>query len=207
MAKKRLLWQLYLPYLIITILALVLSSWYASYSFRWFYYDEIAQNLESRSWLAGRQILPAVNQKNFDEVDQLCKLLGQTAGIRLTMILPDGRVVGDSDQQPAKMENHADRPEFRRAMNGQTGRSVRFSDCIGNKHEKSSLENYFRYGSFNKKTLTPKKKVTNAINGLVFLRHEGLCHQGSVCLSLFLKPLHGHFPYHPADGHNQNRGD
>jgi two-component system, OmpR family, phosphate regulon sensor histidine kinase PhoR len=131
MAKKRLLWQLYLPYLIITILALVLLSWYASYSFRWFYYDEIAQNLESRTRLVGRQILPAVNQKNFDEVDQLCKLLGQTAGIRLTMILPDGRVVGDSDQQPAKMENHADRPEFRRAMNGQTGRSVRFSDTLG----------------------------------------------------------------------------
>ncbi|MGA2679407.1 MAG: ATP-binding protein [Sedimentisphaerales bacterium] len=131
MAKRRLLWQLYLPYLIITILALVLLSWYASYSFRWFYYDEIAQNLESRIQLAGRQILPAVNQKNFDEVDQLCKLLGQTAGIRLTMILPDGRVVGDSDQQPANMENHADRPEFRQAMNGRTGRSVRFSDTLG----------------------------------------------------------------------------
>lgn len=131
MAKKRLLWQLYLPYLIITILALVLLSWYASYSFRWFYYDEIAQNLESRTRLAGRQILPAVSQKNFDEVDQLCKSLGQTAGIRLTMILPEGRVVGDSDQQPAKMENHADRPEFRQAMNGQTGRSVRFSDTLG----------------------------------------------------------------------------
>ncbi len=130
MAKKRLLWQLYLPYLIITILALVLLSWYASYSFRWFYYDEIAQNLKSRTRLAGRQILPAVSQKSFDEVDQLCKLLGQTAGIRLTMILPDGRVVGDSDQQPAKMENHADRPEFRQAMNGQTGRSVRFSDTL-----------------------------------------------------------------------------
>jgi two-component system phosphate regulon sensor histidine kinase PhoR len=131
MAKRRLLWQLYLPYLIITILALVLLSWYASYSFRWFYYDEIAQNLESRTRLAGRQILPAVSQKSFEEVDQLCKLLGQTAGIRLTMILPDGRVIGDSDQQPAKMENHADRPEFRQAMNGQTGRSVRFSDTLG----------------------------------------------------------------------------
>ena len=47
------------------------------------------------------------------------------------MILPDGRVVGDSDQQPANMENHADRPEFRQAMNGQTGRSVRFSDTLG----------------------------------------------------------------------------
>jgi two-component system phosphate regulon sensor histidine kinase PhoR len=130
MAKKRLLWQLYLPYLIITILALVLLSWYASHSFRWFYYDEIARDLESRTQLAGQQIFPALSQKSFDEVDHLCKLLGQTAGIRLTMILPDGQVVGDSDQQPAKMENHADRPEFRQAMNGQTGRSVRFSDTL-----------------------------------------------------------------------------
>ncbi|MGD0597962.1 MAG: ATP-binding protein [Sedimentisphaerales bacterium] len=131
MAKRRLLWQLYLPYLVITILALVLLSWYASYSFRWFYYDEVARDLKSRTQLAGQQILPVVSQKSFDEVDHLCKLLGQTAGIRLTMILPDGQVVGDSDQQPAKMENHADRPEFRQAMNGQTGRSVRFSDTLG----------------------------------------------------------------------------
>ncbi len=131
MTKKRLLWQLYLPYLIITVLALVILSWYASYSFRWFYYDEIARDLKSRTQLAGRQIFPALSQKSFDEVDHLCKLLGQTAGIRLTIILPDGHVVGDSDQQPAKMENHADRPEFRQAMNNQTGRSVRFSDTIG----------------------------------------------------------------------------
>jgi two-component system, OmpR family, phosphate regulon sensor histidine kinase PhoR len=131
MAKRRLLWQLYLPYLIITILALVLLSWYASYSFRWFYYDEVARDLKSRTQLAGQQILPVVSQKSFDEVDHLCKLLGQTAGIRLTIILPDGQVVGDSDQQPAKMENHADRPEFRQAMNNQTGRSVRFSDTLG----------------------------------------------------------------------------
>jgi two-component system phosphate regulon sensor histidine kinase PhoR len=131
MAKRRLLWQLYLPYLIITILALVLLSWYASYSFRWFYYDEIAGDLKSRTQLAGQQILPTLSQKNFSEVDQLCKSLGTIAGIRLTMILPDGQVVGDSDQQPAKMENHADRPEFRQAMNGQTGRFVRFSDTLG----------------------------------------------------------------------------
>ncbi|MGA2324055.1 MAG: ATP-binding protein [Sedimentisphaerales bacterium] len=131
MAKKRLLWQLYLPYLIITILALVLLSWYASYSFRWFYYDEVAGDLKSRTQLAGQQILPTLSQKNFSEVDQLCKSLGTIAGIRLTMILPDGQVVGDSDQQPAHMENHADRPEFRQAMNGQTGMSVRFSDTLG----------------------------------------------------------------------------
>jgi two-component system phosphate regulon sensor histidine kinase PhoR len=131
MAKRRLLWQLYLPYLIITILALVLLSWYASYSFRWFYYDDVAQNLKSRTELAEQDILTALDEKKFDEVDRLCKTLGQTAGVRLTVIMPDGRVAGDSDQETRRMENHADRPEFRQAMNGQTGRSVRFSDTLG----------------------------------------------------------------------------
>ncbi|MGD0077002.1 MAG: ATP-binding protein [Sedimentisphaerales bacterium] len=131
MAKRRLLWQLYLPYLIITILALVLLSWYASYSFRWFYYDDVAQNLKSRTELAERDILTALEEKKFDEIDRMCKTLGQTAGIRLTVIMPDGRVAGDSDQDVRRMENHADRPEFRQAMNGQTGRSVRFSDTLG----------------------------------------------------------------------------
>ena len=79
MAKRRLLWQLYLPYLIITILALVLLSWYASYSFRWFYYDEVARDLKSRTELAERDILTALDEKKFDEVDHLCKLLGKTA--------------------------------------------------------------------------------------------------------------------------------
>jgi two-component system phosphate regulon sensor histidine kinase PhoR len=131
MAKKRLLWQLYLPYLIITILALVLLSWYASYSFRRFYYDDVAQNLKSRTELAERDILTALDEKKFDEVDQMCKTFGQTAGVRFTVIMPDGRVAGDSDQEPSRMENHSDRPEFRQAMNGQTGKSVRFSDTLG----------------------------------------------------------------------------
>jgi len=47
--------------------------------------------------------------------------------------MPDGLVVGDSDQEPARMENHADRPEFIEAMKGQTGRSVRFSATLGKK--------------------------------------------------------------------------
>ena len=131
MARKRLLWQLYLPYLFVTVLALVLLGWYVSYSFRSFYYEEVAQNLKSRVELARRNILTNLNDKNFEEVDRQCKVLGQTGLFRLTIILSDGTVVGDSDDDVRRMENHADRPEFRQAMNGQTGRSVRFSDTLG----------------------------------------------------------------------------
>jgi two-component system phosphate regulon sensor histidine kinase PhoR len=131
MARRRLLWQLYLPYLVITILAIVISSWYVSYSLHSFYYDEVAQDLKSRTELAGHDISTTLEKGQFDEADRLCKTLGQSAGFRLTVILPDGRVAGDSDQDVQRMENHSDRPEFRQAMNGHTGRSVRFSDTLG----------------------------------------------------------------------------
>ncbi len=43
------------------------------------------------------------------------------------MILPDGKVVGDSDDLPEKMDNHADRPEVADALAGRTGSSQRYS--------------------------------------------------------------------------------
>ena len=131
MAKRRLLWQLYYSYLIITVLALVLVSWYASHSLRGFYYEEVANDLKARTRLAGRQILEVLNEHNLKDIDQLCKTLGQSAGMRLTVILPNGQVLGDSNEQPDRMENHADRPEFIQALKNGTGEAIRFSDTLG----------------------------------------------------------------------------
>src|SRR5258705_8441840 len=46
--------------------------------------------------------------------------MAHDVGARLTVIRPDGRVLIDSDAEPAKMENHAtpSRPEFMAALAG-----------------------------------------------------------------------------------------
>jgi two-component system phosphate regulon sensor histidine kinase PhoR len=123
---RRLFWQLYLPYLVITIVALVILSWYSSRLLCSFYYEESAEDLRSRTLLARREIAVALNEQNYDEVNRLCKALGRTADMRLTVIMPDGRVAGDSDQEPQRMENHSDRPEFRQAMNGPLGKNMMY---------------------------------------------------------------------------------
>lgn len=54
------------------------------------------------------------------------------AGARLTIIDRDGKVIGDSHQDPATMQNHADRPEVQQAL--KTGIGVnhqRFSQTLG----------------------------------------------------------------------------
>ena len=58
------------------------------------------------------------------------------ASLRLTVIAPDGTVVADTASDPAKMENHLDRPEVREALAemGTMGKDRRFSRTMGSDH-------------------------------------------------------------------------
>jgi two-component system phosphate regulon sensor histidine kinase PhoR len=45
----------------------------------------------------------------------------------VTVILPSGKVAGDSEEDPEKMDNHMDRPEVMQAMRGKESVSMRYS--------------------------------------------------------------------------------
>jgi two-component system phosphate regulon sensor histidine kinase PhoR len=47
------------------------------------------------------------------------------------VILPSGQVLGDSEENPARMENHGDRPEVQSALQGRLGTSGRYSFTLG----------------------------------------------------------------------------
>ncbi len=51
-------------------------------------------------------------------------------GVRVTVVAADGTVLGDSERDPATMENHSARPEIREAFAGGMGREVRYSDTL-----------------------------------------------------------------------------
>lgn len=65
-----------------------------------------------------------------DAIDSLAESLEDETGIRITVILPDGRVIADSEKDPAKMENHEDRPEIISAIETGEGYSVRYSETL-----------------------------------------------------------------------------
>ncbi len=68
------------------------------------------------------------------EMQPLCRKLMAGSDLRLTVMShPDGRVLGDSEADPATMEPHRtpDRPEVLAAMNGRTGQSTRESETLG----------------------------------------------------------------------------
>ena len=56
------------------------------------------------------------------------RMLAQMAGTRLTVIAPDGTVLADSEELPARMANHAQRPEVVGAMRDGRGTDQRVSE-------------------------------------------------------------------------------
>ena len=63
-------------------------------------------------------------------LDTLAKKLGDQTDTRVTIIALDGTVLGDSEEDPATMENHADRPEVMDALATGVGESTRYSTTL-----------------------------------------------------------------------------
>jgi two-component system phosphate regulon sensor histidine kinase PhoR len=133
MPRKHLLWQFYPSYLVITLIALVAVSWYFSRALRNFYLDHLADGLESRAYLAKEQISVALDANDNAGIDKICKTLGSASSTRITVVAFSGKVLGDSDENPAVMENHANRPEIREVLvSGKArGQSLRPSPTLG----------------------------------------------------------------------------
>jgi two-component system phosphate regulon sensor histidine kinase PhoR len=88
--------------------------------------DDLDSSLTSQA-RAVRRALPAAD----DELQPATVALGRELDVRITVIRPDGTVIADSQHDPATMENHAGRPEVRRALTGSVGVASRTSETVG----------------------------------------------------------------------------
>ncbi|MCG6881503.1 MAG: cell wall metabolism sensor histidine kinase WalK [Deltaproteobacteria bacterium] len=125
--KRRLFWQIFPSYLLITLIALVVVALYVSSAIRQFYIQQTTSDLEARARLFEVQIKAHLQPLDMQLIDQLAKEAGKNSATRLTVILPTGQVAGDSDEDLSVMDNHADRPEFMGALKEKRGATLRHS--------------------------------------------------------------------------------
>lgn len=130
MARKRLIWQIFPPFLLIILIALVSMTWLFTMALNAFSRAEARRGLEAQGILAVHQVRTILTDGNPDVLDALSKTLGQQSGTRLTIILPGGDVIADSEESPQRMENHADRPEVSQALKGEIGETTRYSNTL-----------------------------------------------------------------------------
>jgi two-component system phosphate regulon sensor histidine kinase PhoR len=88
--------------------------------------------LENEAKITAEASLPGfTSQEGGNSLDALAKKLGGQIGTRITIIALDGKVLGDSNENPATMENHATRPEVKDALASGIGESTRYSTTLG----------------------------------------------------------------------------
>ncbi len=59
------------------------------------------------------------------QLADICRESSERLGVRVSIILPTGKVIADSGEDPAVLDNHRERPEVVCALAGGTGRSTR----------------------------------------------------------------------------------
>lgn len=130
MKKKKLIWQLFPTYLLVTLITLVTVTVSYSNEMKKFFLDHSAAELKSRVHLILPQLKHLMAAENYTAVNQIVNSQTKGANTRITVILPTGRVIGDSDETPAQMDNHANRPEIAGALEGGIGISTRYSRTL-----------------------------------------------------------------------------
>jgi two-component system phosphate regulon sensor histidine kinase PhoR len=127
MRRRPLFWQIFLPFVMVTLAAIAVVTWFVMSYTHQFFLSEQAQELESRAVIFRAQLPTANLEAEAEQIDRLTKRLGRESHTRITVILPSGKVIADTDEDPAIMENHGHRPEIQTAMGGKVGIATRYS--------------------------------------------------------------------------------
>ena len=117
--------QIALALLFIAILSVLAITWIVSQSWRHFYLEELTGDLEARARLASVLVREKLQQGRAEEIQALSRELDRLTDTHLTVVLADGRVVGDSRQDPGTMGNYGGIPEIREALAGEVGKDRR----------------------------------------------------------------------------------
>ena len=129
MKNTRLFWQIFLAVLLIVTGSIVAVSWYGSGMIRSFYYRQMREDIGDRALLLRPHILQLLGH-DAGGLQNFCRRAGREASTRITVINGSGKVLADSNEDPARMDNHSSRPEIKIACKGGIGSSLRFSKTL-----------------------------------------------------------------------------
>lgn len=114
----------------VAVVSLLTFTIYMRKAVRDFHLEQMASRLRTEAQLFMLQLPAPINPEHYPQIDHLCKRVGSLTNGRITVILRNGLVIGDSHRDPAHMENHADRREVHDAMTTGYGWAIRYSTTV-----------------------------------------------------------------------------
>lgn len=122
--------KLAIPYLLVISIILVIIGFSSSKYFENFILDNWQKELVIEANLAADQVLYSGAIHDPESLSVIVEKLAASTGNRITVILPDGLVIGESSRAPDTLENHLMRPEIQAALSGRTETVIRTSTTL-----------------------------------------------------------------------------
>ena len=129
-------WKVLIGYLVIAGVGMGTAGWLALDALEASDLDQLRAGLTAQARIAARLFARPLGTTKPDAavIDAMADELGNAIHARITVINPEGLVLGDSYESGEalrRMDNHAARPEVRQAVTNGVGSSIRYSDTIG----------------------------------------------------------------------------
>ncbi|HEY6838414.1 MAG TPA: ATP-binding protein [Geobacteraceae bacterium] len=129
--RVRFRWKLMLSYAVLVLLMGGTLYAYLRHTLENYFVEDIRGNLLNEARLA--RLLATREDALGREAEAVADVIGREIKARVTIIAPDGTVLGDSEVPPAELhhlENHSNRPEVRQALASGEGSSIRYSETL-----------------------------------------------------------------------------
>ncbi len=129
-AFRRIRGRILSTYLILIIISMIVLGLALIWPLQNYFLSNFKNNMVDRANLVSQLVKKNLLNGNYNIVDEQAKGTGEKIDTRITIILPNGRVVADSEHNPFHMENHSKRPEIEKALSGNIGTQSRYSTTL-----------------------------------------------------------------------------
>jgi two-component system phosphate regulon sensor histidine kinase PhoR len=121
------IWKLYVFYTVVLIAGVTLVGFIVERQIG----SRLEMHLKEDAMTLAKVIQKALPTTDDPSVlDEFCRIYQNMAGMRLTLIGKDGKVMGESERKSLELEKHMDRPEVKEALHGRVGASIRVSETL-----------------------------------------------------------------------------
>ncbi|MDO8715237.1 MAG: ATP-binding protein [Dehalococcoidales bacterium] len=129
--SRSIYWKIAIPFTALILAGMIALGFYMVDSARNTQIHQLESQLTNEAKLIADIAAPGfIEPTGSVNLDALAKNTGNEIGTRVTLIALNGTVLGDTDQNPAVMENHATRPEVIAALAFGTGQATRYSATL-----------------------------------------------------------------------------
>jgi signal transduction histidine kinase len=128
--RVRILWKFFAAFTFLSIITVIILTFFLVIRLRNDLEEKITQRLESNVILAGEIFRKDFHEGDISGIQNRAKTLANELHLRITVIDKQGKVLADSERDPALMENHGNRVEFIEAVEKGLGESTRLSGTL-----------------------------------------------------------------------------